>query len=517
MMSLKSSIQQKITDNRGWVVLFTALPLSFLFDKYFSFRNWMYRSFIATDKLHDKHVAEVQEQVIKWNASGKEKLMCTARKPWLNMSPRTATFKKDCNQIDIELRDILGIDTQRQVVYVEPGVDMGYITHYLLPKGWALAIQVEMEDLTVGGLCMGLGMETNSHRYGLIQETIESVEIITADGALVRATRTENADLFHALPWSWGTVGFLVAVELKIIPVKPYMNVKYIPCHSQEEYCKKMQELSVADDTPAFLEATVYSKDKAVIMCGEFADVTTRGQKAKVNPINRWYKPWYYKHVEKCLDTGSFDEYIPLRQYYHRYTRSIFWELEQLIPFGNHPVYRYLFGWLGAPKVSFLKFTMNKGVRKKLIFKHVVQDIIIPISVMSESIDLFDDLFEIYPLLVFPIRIYDTGEFQGMLRKPANCQPGKSWEMFFDLGAYGIPPAVKRKEPWDAWEAVRKMEKFTRDVKGYQLLYADTFMTREEFREMFDHTLYDEVRKKYKADSAFPEVYDKIKPEDWIL
>ena len=70
------------------------------------------------------------------------------------MSPRTATFKKDCNQITIDLRDILGIDTQRQVVRVEPRVDMGYITRYLLPKGWALAIQVEMEDLTVGGLCM---------------------------------------------------------------------------------------------------------------------------------------------------------------------------------------------------------------------------------------------------------------------------------------------------------------------------------------------------------------------------
>ena len=200
MTSLKSSIQKTLTEHRGWVVLFTALPLSFLFDKYFTFRNWIYRSFIASDKFHDKHVAEVQEQVRKWSASGKEKLMCTARKPWLNMSPRTATFKKDCNQIDIDLRDILGIDTQRQVIHVEPGVDMGYITRYLLPKGWALVIQVEMEDLTVGGLCMGLGMETNSHRYGLIQETIEAVEIITSDGSLVRATRTENADLFMPYP-----------------------------------------------------------------------------------------------------------------------------------------------------------------------------------------------------------------------------------------------------------------------------------------------------------------------------
>ena len=42
------------------------------------------------------------------------------------------------------------------------------------------------------------------------------------------------------------------------------------------------------------------------------------------------------------------------------------------------------------------------------------------------------------------------------------------------------------------------------------MLYADTYMTREEFREMFDHSLYDKLRKDLKCFGAFPEVYDKI-------
>jgi len=281
-----SFIQGFLTKHRGWVVLFTALPLSFLFEQYFSVRNWIFRKFIATDQLHEKRVKEVQEQVRAWNASGREKLMCTARKPWLNMSTRTATFKDDCNKISVELRDILGIDKERMVVRAEPRADMGYITRYLLPRGYALALQVEMEDLTIGGLCMGFGMETNSHIYGLIQETVESYEVVLSDGSLIKATRNENADLFYALPWSWGTIGFLVAVELKIIPVKSHMHVRYIPCHSQEEYCRKMQEISVAEATPSYLEATVYSKDKAVIMCAELTDVSTKEQQRKINPIN---------------------------------------------------------------------------------------------------------------------------------------------------------------------------------------------------------------------------------------
>lgn len=31
-----------------------------------------------------------------------------------------------------------------------------YMTRHLVPMGFQLAIQVEMEDLTIGGLCMGL-------------------------------------------------------------------------------------------------------------------------------------------------------------------------------------------------------------------------------------------------------------------------------------------------------------------------------------------------------------------------
>ena len=34
--------------------------------------------------------------------------------------------------------------------------------------------------------------------------------------------------------------------------------------------------------------------------------------------------------------------------------------------------------------------------------------------------------------------------------------------------------------------------------------------TREEFYEMFDHTLYNRMRKELQCEDAFPEVYDKV-------
>ena len=42
------------------------------------------------------------------------------------------------------------------------------------------------------------------------------------------------------------------------------------------------------------------------------------------------------------------------------------------------------------------------------------------------------------------------------------------------------------------------------------MMYADSYMTRDEFRAMFDHTLYDRQREKLACSGKFPEVYDKV-------
>lgn len=42
------------------------------------------------------------------------------------------------------------------------------------------------------------------------------------------------------------------------------------------------------------------------------------------------------------------------------------------------------------------------------------------------------------------------------------------------------------------------------------MLYADTYLTREEFHEMFDHELYNKMRRELKCEKVFPEVYDKV-------
>jgi delta24-sterol reductase len=83
--------------------------------------------------------------------------------------------------------------------------------------------------------------------------------------------------------------------------------------------------------------------------------------------------------------------------------------------------------------------------------------------------------------------------------------------MFVDLGAYGIPPALKRGEDWDAEEHVAATERFTHAIGGFVPLYQDVWMNRTRFEEMFDHRLYRRMREKLGAIGAFPEVWDKVR------
>jgi hypothetical protein len=50
-----------------------------------------------------------------------------------------------------------------------------------------------------------------------------------SDGSLKRCTKDENADLFYGLPWANGTLAFLMAVEITIIPAKKYVRLESIP------------------------------------------------------------------------------------------------------------------------------------------------------------------------------------------------------------------------------------------------------------------------------------------------
>lgn len=478
-----------------WIfVIFFLMPLSVVYDVFFYLRNWLIFRMNSAPEKHDEKVRGVQQQVQKWRANGGRTPMCTARPGWMAVSLRVGIYKNHLQNIDVNLIDILQVDTVRKVVRVEPLVTMGQVTATLNPLGWTLPIVPELDDLTVGGLIMGVGIETSSHKYGLMQHILESVELVVADGSLVKCSKTENTDLFYAAPWSHGTLGFLVAAEIRIIPSCKYVRLEYHPVKRFSDITEKLQ-IESHKESNDFVEGLMYSKDEAVIMTGQMTDDF---EPDKLNAIGNYYKPWFFKHVQRFLTTGQSVEYIPVRHYYHRHTRSIFWQLQDIIPFGNNPVFRYLFGWMVPPKISLLKLTQGKTIKEMYEKHQIIQDMLVPIEDAGAALDCFHKELQLYPLWLCPF---------WLPANPGFIHPkGDQAKMFIDIGAYGAPKTTGYK----AIETTRRLEKFVRDHNGFQMLYADSYLTREEFYEMFDHSLYNKMREKLSCQGAFPEVYDKV-------
>ena len=191
------------TDYRGWFVIFFVLPFSLLFDVFFAIRSKVIMAFFSAPEEHEKRVEYIQQQIREWATKGDGTKLCTARGGWQSISPGFRKYKSTSTRIEVSLYDILSWSEEDQTITVEPMVNMGQISHYLTPKGYTLPVLPEMDDLTVGGLYMGVGIETSSHKYGLFNDSVVSAEIVLASGEVVTCGRNgPNKDLFDALPWS---------------------------------------------------------------------------------------------------------------------------------------------------------------------------------------------------------------------------------------------------------------------------------------------------------------------------
>ena len=68
----------------------------------------------------------------------------------------------------------------------------------------------------------------------------------------------------------------------------------------------------------------------------------------ETNHIGRWYKPWFYTHVESFLinkqqlnmTEDKFTEYIPTIDYFHRHNKAYFWLMKNQLSCVNDVWFR---------------------------------------------------------------------------------------------------------------------------------------------------------------------------------
>jgi FAD/FMN-containing dehydrogenase len=122
--------------------------------------------------------------------------------------------------IDLSRMKAARVDPARRRVTIEGGATLADLDAATQAHG--LATPVGINSTTgIAGLTLGGGFGWLSRKLGMTVDNLESAEVVTAAGEVVRAGATESPDLFWALRGGGGNFGVVTRFELRLHPVGP--------------------------------------------------------------------------------------------------------------------------------------------------------------------------------------------------------------------------------------------------------------------------------------------------------
>jgi len=117
------------------------------------------------------------------------------------------------------MRDIT-VDPVAKLADVGPGCLLQDVDRATQAHGLATVLGF-ISEVGVAGLTLGGGLGYLTRRFGWAVDNLEEVEVVTADGAIRIANRSENADLFWALRGGGGNFGVVTRFTFRLHEVGP--------------------------------------------------------------------------------------------------------------------------------------------------------------------------------------------------------------------------------------------------------------------------------------------------------
>ena len=419
-------------------------------------------------------------------------------------STRPLAFQRDKIINTSHLSHVVGVNRLKQTALVEPNVSMAQLVDATLQSGLMPQVVMEFPGITVGGGFAGTSAESSSFKHGYFESTISEIEIVLANGDVVKASPTTNSDLFEGAKGTFGTLGVITLLEVQLVKAKRLVRLDFLPTKSVDDAIKKLEK-ATGDTSNDYVDGILFSSDQGVIMAGQLTD--TVGSDIETVQFSHPANQWFYRFAEKKLAAdaeSSFTIAIPLVDYLFRYDRGAFW------------VGKYAFSYFLTPYNRITRYLLDSFMHASVMYhalhesgfsqKYIIQDIRFPGSTIGEFIQYLDQNFGFYPLWLCPLR--DDAVHARALPIKENGARQEVKDMSLNVGVWGPGPTDKG----EFIRANRRLEQKTRELSGIKWLYARSYYTEDEFWDIYDRKWYDGLRTKYHA-NTLPTLYDKVKSD----
>jgi FAD/FMN-containing dehydrogenase len=147
------------------------------------------------------------------------------------------------------------IDPVARIARAEAGAVWHEVIEAAAEHGLA-ALAGSSPDVGVAGYTIGGGISWLGRSYGLAANNVEAIEVVTADGRLVRADACTEPDLFWALRGGGGSFGVVTAIELRLFPItEVYAGQLWWPADAASQVLRAWRDLTQSDPPEEFTSA----------------------------------------------------------------------------------------------------------------------------------------------------------------------------------------------------------------------------------------------------------------------
>ena len=404
---------------------------------------------------------------------------------------RTAAPRR---RLDVrQFNHVLGVDRDAGFVDAEgmtPYVDLVDAT---LAHGAMPAVVPQLKWITLGGAVAGVGIEASSFKQGLVHETVAELEILLADGSIVIATpANEHRDLFFGFPNSYGTLGYVLRVRARTVPVKPFVRLEHRHHRDPAAYFADLGAMCASDAD--FVDGVIFGPEEMAITVGRFVDKAPYSSDYSFEQI-------YYRSIRE-----RDEDFLPVRDFIWRWDTDWFWCSKNLG--AQNPLVRRL---LGRERLNsrfyakVMRWNSKWGLtraRDRLLGRHpesVIQDVDIPIDRAAEFLDFFRREIGITPVWICPIRPAPASP-----RYP--LYPTRPGTLLVNFGFWDVVRTTQSHPPG---HFNRLIERKVTELGGIKSLYSDSYFERGEFWSIYDRAVYAALKDRYDPRRALPDLYDK--------